>query len=83
MKDGVSTTEFDRAKSSGLWGIVALVLGMMITMLSAIVPQVSGTSEVAGIVIGGLVSVLGILQKALVDMGYIKSRTAVKTANNK
>ena len=81
--EGMHTTEYERAKSGGTWGIVALVFGLLMTMLAAIIPQVSGTSETAGIVAGMALSGLGVLQKGLTDLGYIKSRTEVKKANGK
>lgn len=79
LKPGVMTSEHRIAKSGGTAGIAATFLGALIIVLSSMVPAL-GEHTVWGIIGGGLLAVLGVVQKTLMDLGYIKSRTLVKTA---
>ena len=76
---GKDTTEYEAAQSGSKWGILATVLGIVVT-LGSIVAAAFGESTTAGIVAGTLVALAGIGQKTLVNLGYIKSRTDVKAA---
>lgn len=77
VKAGVETSEFKAAKSVSAWGTVATVLGIILTFGSAVLPALGGG---AGIIIGAVIVVAGIVQKTLAELGYIKSRTEVKVA---
>lgn len=74
---GSDTSEAAVAKSSSVWGVVAMILGVLVTT-GATVATSLGADTKWGIVAGLVVSVAGILQKALTDLGYINSRTQVK-----
>lgn len=77
---GKETTEYQVASSTGFWGVVATILGLIITAGSSVLEQVGqNTSE--GIVVGGIVTVAGLITKLLVARGYIQSRTEVKKTN--
>jgi len=77
---GIETTEHDIAQSSKVWGIVALVLGML-TTIGASVADGLGAETTAAIIVGAVVAVAGIAQRTLIELGYIKSRADVKAAS--
>lgn len=79
VKEGLLTSEFERAKSAGVWGIVAIILGAVTTIGSVVIPTLDQHST-AGIIAGALLSVVGVIGKTLADLGYVKSRTEVKVA---
>ena len=84
--EGRDTSEFKAAKSSSIMGIVAMVLGFIISMLGPLVENMSnpdGNNPLWIIIVDGVVSVAGIIQKTLVDNGYINSRTAIKVTSLK
>jgi hypothetical protein len=74
---GAETSEKAVAASSSAWGIVAMVLGMVVTLGGA-VGAALGANTTAAVIVGAVVSVAGIVQKTLTDLGYIGSRTQVK-----
>lgn len=82
VKPGATTTEYATKKSASVWGIVAMILGLL-TSVGATVGASLGANTSAGIWTGAVVSICGILLKTLTDLGYISSRTAVKTAAGK
>lgn len=79
IKPGDQTSEHKMAKSAGLWAIVALILGFAVTVGSQVL-EAAGTETKAGIWVGGIVAVAGVLLKMFASLGYIKSRTDVKVA---
>lgn len=79
VKDGKTTSEFEQAQSSKGWAVVSTVLGMVIASGSA-VTEMLGMDNTVGIIVGAVIAVFGIIQRTLVDLGYIKSRTDVKVA---
>jgi hypothetical protein len=74
---GAETSEKAVAKSSSVWGIVAMILGILVTTGSSVAAGLGADTKV-GIIVGAVVTVGGIIQKTLTDLGYIGSRTAVK-----
>jgi len=80
VKEGEKTTELKVAQGEKVWGIIATVVGLLVT-LGATVAEALGTEAKAGIIAGAVVAVAGIIQKTLVSLGYIKSRTDVKVAS--
>lgn len=79
VKAGEDTTEFAVTQSANLWGTIATILGGLITIGSAVLPQLGDNSKV-GIIGGAVIAVAGIVLKALTSMGYIKARADVKSA---
>ena len=79
LKPGDETSEYKQARSSGTWGIVALILGVL-TTTGASVAQALGNESTWGIIAGGVIAAAGVAQKTLADLGYINSRTVVKKA---
>ena len=79
VKPGISTSEHAVTKSGGTWGIVATVLGFLIST-GSLVGASLGADTKWGIIAGALVSLAGIMQKTLTDLGYINSRTKIKQA---
>lgn len=75
---GTQTTEYQVTKGSNAWSIVGLVIGLLITA-GAAVAEALGAETNGGIIVGAGVSIAAILQRTFVDLGYIKSRTDVKT----
>ena len=82
IKPGKDTTEYAEAKSASVWGIVAMILGMVLTV-GASVAEGLGVDTKYGIIIGAVVACAGIAQKTLVSLGYIKGRSEVKTEAEK
>lgn len=74
---GIETSEKAVAKSSSVWGIVAMILGVLVTTGATIAASLGADTKV-GIIVGAVVTVAGIVQKTLTDLGYIGSRTKVK-----
>lgn len=79
IKDGVETSEFKTAKSGSFWGIVSIVIGAIISV-GSFISEMAGNDTKLGIIVGGVIGVVGGVQKILTDRGYIASRTAVKVA---
>lgn len=80
LKAGTTTTEFLVSKSASRWGIVAMILGVAVTGGSAVGGVTGGSTSTVGIIVGAIISLAGIVQKMLTDIGYIKSRTKIKDA---
>ncbi len=76
---GKDTTEFKRAAQANWTFAIAAILGLALQIGPAVVDAL-GPYGNAGIVAGGVLQALGLVQKLLVDLGYIKSRTQVKMA---
>lgn len=79
IKTGVQTTEFKIAQNSSKWGAIAMVLGAVTTIGSTLLPALGANSKI-GIMAGAVIAFAGIVQKTLVDLGYIKGRSDVKVA---
>jgi hypothetical protein len=78
IEPGIDTTEYKEAKSAGTWGIVAMVLGVLLTVGATIVDSLGGDTKTA-IIAGAVIATAGILEKTLVSLGYIKGRSDVKS----
>lgn len=78
LKDGKDTTEYEVTTKSNFWSVVALIVGSVVT-IGATTAEAAGTDSKVGILIGGIVTVAALAHKWLVSVGYIKSRTEVKT----
>jgi len=78
---GKDTSEFQVTQSSSAWAIVSMVLGFIITVGSS-VAQTLGVESKLGIVVGALVTMAGTFLKTFTSLGYIKSRTEVKTTES-
>lgn len=82
VKAGESTTEYEVAKSARLWMIIGLVLGVLLEAGGAVISALTDAGVAGvGLIVGGVVlQALTAARNALVDAGYIKSRTVVKSA---
>ena len=80
VEPGKDTSELKEAKSASVWGIVAMLLGTLVTIGGAVADSLGSDSK-AAIIAGAVVATAGILQKTFVSLGYIKSRTDVKVAD--
>jgi len=76
-KAGKDTTEYQRTKSASVQMYITLFLAVALTYLPQIVTWLPEGSKVTAIV-AAIIATLGIIQKLLVDLGYIKSRTILK-----
>lgn len=76
---GIETTEYAAAKSGAVWAVVAFVLGL-IGSFGGTVAAAFGADTTAGIIVGTIVTIAGLGAKVLIEIGYIKSRAAVKVA---
>jgi len=77
VKAGELTSEHRVAKSGSTWGIIAVVLGFIVTSGGVIAENLGHNSNVS-LIVGAIVATAGIVQKTLTDLGYINSRTQVK-----
>lgn len=78
IKSGIETSEHAHAKSAGIWGVVAMVLGIILSTGATIV-SAFGTDTKVAIIGGAVIAVAGVVQKTLVTLGYIKGRSDVKS----
>ena len=76
---GKKTTEFSTMQSSKTWSIIAMVLGLIISIGGAVASSL-GADTNAAIILGAVVLISSQVSKTLAELGYIKSRAAVKTA---
>jgi len=81
VEPGKDTTEYKEAKSASVWGIVAMVLGFLVTVGGS-VAEALGTDSEAAIICGAIIAVAGVAEKTLVSLGYIKGRSEVKAADD-
>lgn len=81
IKPGRDTTEYQVTQSSNAWSIVEVVLGLLITIGSAVATSF-GAETHSGIIVGAVVAVFAIAQNTLVKLGYVKSRRDVKVSGN-
>ena len=77
IKSGANTSEHAMAQSTKMWGIIAMILGTLTTIGATIVDSLGHDSKMA-IIGGAVIATAGIVQKTLVTLGYISSRTEVK-----
>jgi len=82
IEPGKDTSEFAVQKSASLWGIIGMVLGF-VTTTGATIAESFGVDTKAGIIAGMVIMVSSALLKGLTSLGYIKSRTDVKKAEEK
>lgn len=75
---GKETTEFRAARSSSTWGMIAMVLGVVVAIGSQVIGVLTELNPTWGTIAGGIIAVAGVIEKTLVDLGYINSRTEVK-----
>ena len=78
MSNGRNTSEFFFTKRAGRWATAITILGALVAMgpeiiqlMSDFVPPESAALRIAG----AIIAVAGIAYRALVEQGYIKSRT--------
>lgn len=85
IKNGRETSEYEQAKSAGVMGWVALILGVLTTQGALLLEKISAGHEGAtwAIVAGAVVAFAGLVQTTLAKLGYIKSRSDVKVAAEK
>lgn len=77
IKPGKDTSEHAVEKSNSVWGIISTILGLVITFGGA-VGEALGADTKYAVIVGAVIAVAGTIQKTLVSLGYIKSRTDVK-----
>ena len=80
LTPGKDTSEYQQAKSSSLWGTIGTVLGAIVAMTPLV--DASGSSKFAALA-GAIIAAASIAMKTLTTLGYIKSRTDVKTTATK
>ena len=79
---GKETSEYAVASSNSVWGIVATILGMIMTFGGAIA-EGCGVDTKGAIIAGACVAISGQLLKLFSGLGFIKSRTDIKVENEK
>jgi hypothetical protein len=77
LTPGKQTSEYQQAKSSSLWGTIGTVLGAIVAMTPLVDANPSGKFAA---IAGAIIAAASIVMKTLTTLGYIKSRTDVKTA---
>lgn len=78
LKEGIQTSEYATAKSTGMIANIVIALGFVM----AFAPQVTGAVEgtAAQTYVAGALAVIGMIARVLVSLGYMKSRETVKAA---
>ncbi len=83
MTNGEKTSEYKLTVSASAWGIAFAILGVITTSGSAVAASIGEENAQWGIIAGAIVSVAGILLKALTSLGYNKGRVEAKMKTNK
>lgn len=83
MKEGKETSEHQVTKIAGYWAIASMVLGLLVTVGGSVMESMGNEGGKYIAALGVAVAIAGKIQKTLTDLGYIKSRTDVKTLQNK
>lgn len=76
--NGKDTSEYGVVNGANAWATIATIVGLLVTVGQAVAPALGGETTTAGIIVGAVVAVLGIVAKTLVSLGYVKSRTGIK-----
>lgn len=76
---GKYTTEYAVAQSANVWSSVGMIMGVLITVLSTVVPMAPANSKWA-IIGGATLAVVSQIYDAFVKAGYIKGRIDLKMA---
>lgn len=74
-KTGKDTSEYAVVIANTRMGLAAFLVGIVVAIASTFT-EAGGTTE---IIAGAAIAIAGVIQATLVRLGYIKSRTAVKT----
>lgn len=79
---GTETSEYKVAQQANFWGVIAIILGGVVSFGPQIVESLWGkdVTSPAYVIGGACIACAGIAYKTLVSLGYIKSRTEIKTA---
>ena len=88
LKSGVETSEYQVSRAGSLFGTVMTIAGGILAILPQVIEQmreVPGITEnkygmLALTILGGVVSVAGIVVKLSNDAGYVQGRSLVKAA---
>jgi len=78
---GTKTSEYEVAQSANVWSSIGLILGVIISVGSTVIPQAPGDSK-WGIISGVVLAVVSQIYDCLAKLGYIKSRTDVKVSSS-
>lgn len=81
--EGKKTSEYEVAEKAGFLATVAMVAGVVVTLGAPMVnslSQVFGTDAKVVAICGVILSVAGVLGRALASLGYSKARADVKVA---
>lgn len=77
MNEGKNTSEYKVTKQATYFAYISLILALIV----AKGPEMLGWVPTDGIwdeVLAAVIGFAGVLQKLLIDLGYIKSRTEIK-----
>lgn len=77
---GVVSTEYERTVAGGWWGAVLMAVGALVAASETIVNFAAGMDSHAGQVVGMLMAIIGAIYKAVLEMGYIASRSQIKVS---
>jgi len=79
LKPGEQTTEYKQTQSANVWGIIATILGFLMSAGGA-VAESFGADTKGAVIVGAVVAVCGLCYRTFVQLGYIKARADVKVA---
>ena len=79
---GKETTEYKQVQNSNLFNDIFAACGVIIAVGSSLGGLIGPTSQV-GVAAGILVTIASVISKTLVQTGYIKGRSEVKSAEAK
>jgi len=79
MVEGRVTTEYKELQSANRWAVVGYGLAASLGVFQIIL-SVTGAHSRVGLIVSGVIGVLAVVQKTLIQLKYIESRTRVKEA---
>ncbi len=77
---GKDTSEFKKTKGATWTLIIGSILAIVLAVGPSLLGYVDGTT--AGVIAAAVIGVAAIVQKCLIDLGYIQSRTQIKLSKD-
>lgn len=74
---GKDTTEYAETQSAKTWAVVGMLFSLVLALGAPMVDKLGADSQ-AGIIVGGIVAIITIIYRGLIQLKYIDSRTQIK-----
>lgn len=80
MTPGDQTSEKAQTDKASFWSLVAAIVGILLAVLPEVIPLFEGKNELVVQILGAAMTILGLISRTLVGLGYAAGRQGVKTA---